>query len=148
MEDNSVVRSPKFVVRSKIFKLRTPNSELRTHGVKGFSLIEVLVALFILGVGIAAVFNLFPLGWQSLAYSRKLNEVHLLAQKKLEELKNQEAWEEGEQSGDEGDLSWSLSTKPLKLQADVEVIVVELEVDFEFQKQAQKQRFITYVAKK
>ncbi|MBI4972773.1 MAG: prepilin-type N-terminal cleavage/methylation domain-containing protein [Candidatus Omnitrophica bacterium] len=55
---------------------------------RGFSLVEILLALLILGIGIVTLFNLFPLGFQALAYSRRLNEVSLLAQKKMEELKS------------------------------------------------------------
>lgn len=115
---------------------------------RGFSLVEVLIALFILGIGIAALFNLFPLGWQALSHSRKLNEVYLLAQKKLEELKMQGALVEGVQKGQEGDLSWSVSIKTLKLQDGVEVIGAELDIDYEFQKAAQKQGFVTYLTKR
>jgi len=111
----------------------------------GFSLIEVLVALFILGLGIAVLFNLFPLGWQALAYSRKLNAVSLLAQTKLEELKSQGAIESGDKSGKEGDLDWTLSTKPLKLAEGIEVIFVELDIAFNYKNNPEKQRFITYV---
>ncbi|MFH1457806.1 MAG: prepilin-type N-terminal cleavage/methylation domain-containing protein [Candidatus Omnitrophota bacterium] len=114
---------------------------------EGFSLIEVLVALFILGVGIAILFNLFPMGWQALAYSRKLNEVYLLAQRKLEGLKNEPIPQEGAQSAKEGDLSWSLSARPVKFEEGIEIIFVELDVDFEFQKQPQKQRFVAYITK-
>jgi prepilin-type N-terminal cleavage/methylation domain-containing protein len=112
---------------------------------KGFSLIEVLIALFILGVGMAVLFNLFPMGWQALAYSRKLNEVYLLVQKKMEEIKREQALQPGETSGEEGDLNWSVNVKPLRLEDTLEVIQVQLDVDFEFQKIPQKQRFITYL---
>jgi prepilin-type N-terminal cleavage/methylation domain-containing protein len=112
---------------------------------KGFSLIEVLVALFILGLGIAVLFNLFPLGWQALAHSRKLNEAYILAQKKLEELKMQGMLQQGEVSGKDRDFSWLISTKPYELEAGIEVIYVELEIDFDFQKTPQKQIFVTYI---
>jgi len=112
----------------------------------GFSLVEILVALLILGLGIAVLFNLFPLGWQALAHSRKLNEVSLLAQKKMEELKTPTGLVLGEQSGKEGDLSWKINAQPLKLSDGIEVIFVELDVDFDFQKTPQKQRFITYLS--
>ncbi|MBI5145498.1 MAG: prepilin-type N-terminal cleavage/methylation domain-containing protein, partial [Candidatus Omnitrophica bacterium] len=36
---------------------------------RGFSLVEILLALLILGIGIVTLFNLFPLGFQALAYS-------------------------------------------------------------------------------
>ncbi len=109
---------------------------------------EVLVSLFIMAVGIAALFNLFPMGWQALAHSRKLNEVYLLAQKKLEELKTLESLEEGEKSGKEGDLNWALFAKSVKFQDGVTVIVAQLDVDFEFQKKLQKQTFVTYLTKR
>jgi prepilin-type N-terminal cleavage/methylation domain-containing protein len=114
----------------------------------GFSLVEVLVALFILGMGIATLFNLFPLGWQALAHSRKLNEVYLLADRKMEELKTRDHLEEGQMTGQEGDLNWSVSLKPMKLPEGSEVIFAQMEIDFVFQKQTQKQRFITYLTKK
>jgi prepilin-type N-terminal cleavage/methylation domain-containing protein len=114
----------------------------------GFSLVEVLVALFILGMGIATLFNLFPLGWQALAHSRKLNEVYLLADRKMEECKTRGHLEEGQASGQEGDLNWSISLKPFGLQGGGEVTFVQMEIDFVFQNQTQKQRFITYLTKK
>ncbi len=112
---------------------------------KGFSLVEILISLLILGLGLLVLFNLFPLGLQSLNYGRKLNEVSFLAQKKIEELKSQSAIEIGQKSGKEGDLSWSISTQPLKLKDDIEVIYVEMDISFAFQGVNQKQRFVTYL---
>ncbi len=54
--------------------------------VTGFTLIEVLLAIFILGLGMVTSFNLFPVGLQSLSYARRLNEVYFLAEKKMEDL--------------------------------------------------------------
>ncbi|MBI5145319.1 MAG: prepilin-type N-terminal cleavage/methylation domain-containing protein [Candidatus Omnitrophica bacterium] len=113
----------------------------------GFSLVEILLALLILGIGIVTLFNLFPLGFQALAYSRRLNEVSLLAQKKMEELKSQNALlEEGENSGEEGNLKWRISTKPLQIQGGPEVFLVELNIDFDFQGKSQTQKFVTYLS--
>ncbi len=113
---------------------------------KGFTLIEILVALVILALGLVIVFNLFPLGLQSLAYSRKLNEVSFLAQKKLEEVKTQ-GINPAEKSGKEGDLNWAISAQPLKLAGDVEVTSVQLDIYFKFLGRQQKQRFVTYFTK-
>jgi len=112
-----------------------------------FTLIETLISLAILGIGLVFLFNLFPMGWAALAYSRKLNEASILAQKKLEELKSQETTELGTKSGKEGDLSWNISVSPLKSAEGLEVILVELDIDYTFQSRQEKQRFITYVAK-
>lgn len=112
---------------------------------KGFTLIEVLIAIFILGLGIVTLTNLFPLGLQSLSYARKLNEVYFLAEKKLEELKLQPNITPGEMSGEEKDLNWKISIQPLKFPEGIEVTYVELEINFVFQGRIQKQRVITYL---
>ena len=113
----------------------------------GFSLIEVLIAIFILGLGIVTLVNLFPLGLQSFSYARKLNEVYFLAEKKLEELKLQPGITHGQTSGEEKDLNWKISTQPLKSPEGVELTYAELEINFVFQGRIQTQRVITYLNK-
>lgn len=113
---------------------------------KGFTLIEVLLAIFILGLGIVTSFNLFPLGFQSLSYARRLNEVYFLAEKKLEELKLQSKIEVGEVSGKEKDLMWTIYAQPLKLPEGVELTYVELDIEFVFQGRQESQRFVTYLS--
>lgn len=113
---------------------------------KGFTLVEILISLFILGVGVVGILTLFPLAWQSLSYSRKLNNVAYLAEKKLEELKSQtDKLVPGLMTGKEGDLNWTISSQTLKLENDIEVIFVELNIDFDFLSKPQKQRFVTYL---
>lgn len=113
---------------------------------KGFTLVEILISLFILGVGIVGILTLFPLAWQSLSYSRRLNAVSQLAQKKLEELRAQtDKLVPGLMNGKEGDLNWSISAQTLKLQNDIEVIYVELDIDFDFLGKPQNQKFVTYL---
>jgi len=114
---------------------------------KGFTLVEVLVAMFILGLGIVSLFGLFPLAWQSLFYSRKLTQVTYFAHKKIDELKAQgKNIQMGENSGKDGDLSWAVTREPLKLVGGVEVVYVQLDIKFDFQSREQKQRFITYLS--
>lgn len=115
------------------------------RGETGFTLIEVLIAIFILGLGVVTLANLFPLGLQSLSYARKLNEVYFLAERKLEELKLQPGITPGESSGQEKDLTWKISIQPLTLNEGIEVNYVELEIGFSFQGRMQKQRVITYL---
>lgn len=111
----------------------------------GFTLIEILVSLVILGVGISVLFNLFPLGLQALSYSRKIGEVSYLAQKKLEEVKSLATVGLGTTSGEEGDLNWQMNTGVLKLSDGVELISVGLDIDFSIQGKPQRHRFITYL---
>ena len=109
---------------------------------KGFTLVEILIALLILGSGMAISFNLFVLGWQSLSYSRKLNEVAYLAQTKFEELKSQkDILQMGETSGKEKGLSWIINVQPQG--SNLEIIQVELNIEFDFQAKPQKHKFVT-----
>jgi len=112
---------------------------------KGFTLVEVLIAVFILGLGIVTLANLFPLGLQAFSFARKLNEVYFLAEKKLEELKLQPRLTPGETSGQENDVNWKITVSPLTLAGGVTVSYLELEIDFTFQGRMQKQRIITYI---
>lgn len=112
---------------------------------RGFSLVEILISLLILGIGLIISFNLLPLSWQYLAYSRKLNEVSILAEKKLEELKSEDNLSASPMSGKEKDLDWNLTAQPIKLEGDLELIQVELNIEFYFQGSPQKQKFVTYL---
>jgi len=112
---------------------------------KGFTLIEVILAMFILGLGMVTSFNLFPMGLQSFSYARRLNEVYFLAERKLEELKSQTTIESGETSGKEKELAWTIYTKPLTLQEGIVVTYVELDIELVFQGRTEKQRFVTYL---
>lgn len=111
----------------------------------GFSLVEILIALLILGLGILTLFNLFPLGFQALAYSRRLNETSLLAQKKIEELKSQDTVAIGQTNGSDGDLRWNISAKSLPLGEGINVVFLELNIEFDFQGKPLTQKFVTYL---
>ena len=113
---------------------------------RGFTLVEVLIALTLLAFGMVSVFNLFPLSLQSITYSRRVNAVSLLAQKKLEELKSQKNVPLGTSSGEEENLKWQMSASPLKLADGIEVIYVQLDVDFDFRSATKNERFVTYLA--
>ena len=53
---------------------------------KGFTIIEVLVGIFILAVGIIAVLNIFPLGLQMAISAQAASTASQLAQEKMEEM--------------------------------------------------------------
>ena len=113
---------------------------------KGFSLVEVLIALSLLGFGLVAMFNLIPLGLQSLTYSHRLNETAMFAEKKLEEFKSTRPLALGTSSGTDGQLSWTLNASPLSFPVGIQVVLVELDVAFDYRQAPQRQRFVTYMA--
>ena len=136
------------------FKMKKGFTPLETIGrqrkgmvsLTGFTLVEILIALLILGSGMVISFNLFVLGWQSLSYSRKLNEVAYLAQTKLEELKSQkDTIKMGETSGKEKGMTWIINAQPQG--STLEIIQVELNIEFDLQAKPQRHKFVTYFFK-
>jgi len=112
---------------------------------KAFTLVEILVSLSILMIGIVVIFNLFPLGWQSFSYARRLSAVSLLAEKKMGELKLQS--EIKDESGEEQGLNWKITSQIVKLPENIEITQVQLDIDFDFQGRKMNERFITYMSK-
>jgi prepilin-type N-terminal cleavage/methylation domain-containing protein len=115
---------------------------------KGFTLMELLISLSILGVGIIIIFSLFPLSLRSMTYGRKLTRVYFLAEKKMEEIKaieNKTTLDAIE--GEEGDMHWSISPKDVQLGDGIDVIYVEVGIDYDFMGHNEKQKFGTYFFK-
>ena len=115
---------------------------------KGFTLMELLISLSILGVGVIILFSLFPLSLRSMTYGRKLTQVYFLAEKKMEELKaieNKTTIDVSE--GEEGDMRWSISPKSVQLSDGVDVIYVEVGINYDFMGHSEKQKFGTYFFK-
>lgn len=54
----------------------------------GFSLLEVMVAVIILGFGLLAIMHLFPIGLKASKISQDTTVASFLAQAKMEELRN------------------------------------------------------------
>ncbi len=111
---------------------------------RAFTLVEILVALAILLIGIVVMLNLFPLGWQSFTYARRLNGVALLAEKKFEEFKLQKEFKDA--SGSEQGFNWAIKTQAIKLLENVEVVCAQLDIDFDYQGKKLSERFVTYAS--
>jgi general secretion pathway protein I len=83
---------------------------------KGFTLIEVVVALAILGIGLTVIMELFSgglrLGRTSEEYTKAVN----YARMKMEEITSQESIEEGTKEGEFDDaFRWQVGIKKLDL---------------------------------
>ncbi len=112
---------------------------------RAFTLVEILISIVILGIGITVMFNIFPLALQSLTYSRRLNQVYFLAQQKLDEIKADSPGREFQDSGQQDELRWSLTTRPYQIQSEIELIMAQLDIEFNFQGRTVRQRFVTYL---
>lgn len=74
-----------------VVRLPRPLPPRRPSGQAGFSIIELMVALILLGLGILSVANLFPLGSRTQLRDRLRTSAADLAQQKMEQLRV-EAW--------------------------------------------------------
>lgn len=96
----------------------TPSPELpespRNLDNRGFSLLEVIVALAIMAIGYMTVFNLFSVSIKSLGMSDKYQRAVDLANSKLSEIEmlNYEIDELSGTFDNEEDFQWSLSIEP------------------------------------
>jgi prepilin-type N-terminal cleavage/methylation domain-containing protein len=74
-------------VRSLVHRLCCPVRRARPE--RGFSLIELLIALTVLMIGVAGILALQMTALRATAYSRHATEATILAEDKMEELRTQ-----------------------------------------------------------
>ena len=91
-------------------------SRREAKGARGFTLIEVVIALAILGIGLTVILELFSGGLRlartSAEYTRAVN----YARTKLEEITSQESIEEGVTEGElEAPFRWQVEVKKLDI---------------------------------
>jgi len=94
----------------------------RTHG---FTLIETVIALAILGIGLTVIIELFSGGLRLARTSEEYTKAMNFARMKLEEIITQQKIEEGTDEGEFDDtFHWQMSTKKIDL------LPVEKDSDF------------------
>lgn len=76
---------------------------------RAFTLVEVLVAVSILGAGVALAMGLFAGGLNLVSVSREYVNATLLAQELMVERLSAFTLNEGDESGDEGDYTWEVN---------------------------------------
>lgn len=76
---------------------------------RAFTLIEVLVAVSILGAGVALAMGLFAGGLNLASVSREYVNATLLAQELMVERLSAFTLDEGEERGEEGDYTWEVN---------------------------------------
>ena len=111
---------------------------------RGFTLIEVLIAVSILAGGLVAALYMFPLGMRQLKISRILMDISFFAKEKLEEIKTYDIVEDT--SGTKDDLVWEISLSEENPVNGVNVRKVILNVKHSLETSTIEEEFITYLS--
>ena len=121
---------------------------------KGFTLIEIIMAMAILTVGIIGVVRLIPVGLRASKSSEMMSRAAFLAQKNLEQLKlvgfdglpAPGIPLEGEEAG----YSWTAEVSELSLEGvnnSEDIRCLSLTVSWQEKAKTRSQEFITYIGK-
>ncbi len=89
---------------------------MREENTRGFTLIEVIVALAVLGIGLVVIIELFSGGLRLGKTSEEYTHAVAYARMKLEEISLAEQLQEGEEEGDfDSRFHWRLGVKRVDL---------------------------------
>jgi len=121
---------------------------------RGFTLIEIIMAMAILAIGIIGVVRLLPVGMRASKSSELMSKAAFLAQDKMEELKLAgfaaltEPIPAVPLAGEEGDYSWVAALEDLSLEGlrsceDIRQLI--LTVSWQEKNKTHSQQFITYI---
>lgn len=96
-------------VKSQKHAPKCSNQGSKVKSKEGFTLLEVMVALTILGIGFVVIFQLFSMGLNSMERSENYTKAVIYAKEKLNEMiampEPQEGIKEGS-SGKDNEFSW------------------------------------------
>jgi len=88
-------------------------------GIRGFTLLEVMVAIAILGIALTCVLQIFSGGLDCAKRSGEYTRAVLYAKAKMEELISRSDLTEGEESGEfDSDYRWHTEIRPAELQCE------------------------------
>ncbi|MFC1646088.1 prepilin-type N-terminal cleavage/methylation domain-containing protein [Candidatus Omnitrophota bacterium] len=110
---------------------------------KGFTLVEILVALLILGIGLSLIYAIFPLGIRISRDVQTLGRVSFFAQKKLEELKTMNGTPE-DSNGDEPNFSWNIKVQDYTGEDNIALKKIQIDVQWPQGQDTRKKTFVTY----
>ncbi|MDD5617589.1 MAG: prepilin-type N-terminal cleavage/methylation domain-containing protein [Candidatus Omnitrophica bacterium] len=111
---------------------------------KGFSLLEVLIAFFILVMGVSFIYSVFPLGMRMSQQTKNLSSVSFFAQKKIEELKTS-AQALSNSSGEENNFNWTLAVTDYTTPENINLKKMQLDMTWLEGQSQRKKTFITYL---
>jgi general secretion pathway protein I len=112
-------------MKDRSFVLCLAGPRKRSLGTRGFTLIETVIALAILGIGLTVIIELFSGGLRLARTSEEYTKAMNFARTKLEEIISQQNIEEGTDEGEFDDtFRWQVNTKKMDL------LPVEKDSDF------------------
>lgn len=121
---------------------------------RGFTLIEVVVALAILGIGLAVVLQLFSGGLRLGRISQEYTKAVGYGRIKMEEMAGKDRLEEGEEKGDfDSSYRWQVAVKkvdilppekPVDFRPPVELFHIEVDITWKSGWRERTARFESY----
>lgn len=110
---------------------------------RGFTLVEVLIAFFILVMGISFIYAIFPLGMRVARQTQTLSSISFFAQRKIEELKTaKEAITDS--SGQENIFNWTVKATDYTTAENIKLKKVQMDLVWLEGQNPRKKTFITY----
>ena len=123
---------------------------------KGFSLLELIIAIAVLSIGLVGILQIFPIGLRASQRAGMMTKASFLAQNKIEDVKlaGFEAITELPPkiplSGKDGDLEWTISIGDVALdgvESGEDMRKVAVTVTWPERNTTRSKEFITYVTK-
>lgn len=92
------------------------------RGIRGFTLLEVMVSMAILGIALTCILQLFSGGLDSVKRSGDYTKALLYAKEKMDEVISSNYLTEGEESGESDDKNykWHMEIMPAEFQQEEE----------------------------
>ena len=132
------------ITKNKIkFTLFKNLKQDKGNSLTGLTLVEVLIALLILGIGISFLYTVFPLGIRISKEVQMLGKVSFFAQKKIEELKtNNETLSDS--NGQEADFNWTINIQDFQAENNIYLKKIQLVVQWPEGRTVRIKTFVTY----
>jgi len=116
---------------------------MRQSNLKGFTLVEIMVALIILGIGISLIYTIFPIGIRISREVQTLGKISFFAQKKLEELKTSNETL-SDSSGEEIGFNWTVKVEDFNTEENIALKKVQLDAKWQQGQRVREKKFISY----
>lgn len=134
----------------------TSHESRMTSHERGFSLLELIIAVAVLAIGLVGILQIFPVGLRASRRSGMITKAAFLAQNKIEEVKItgfdaiQELPPKIPLSGSEGDFEWEIAIDEVDLEGldstdDIRQITVT--VSWPERNRTRSKDFLTYVTR-